>query len=81
MAERLKSALESDGRTAVLVLFNEVRPDLVNYMGFDALVNTACSRLPYDDWDRFKVPILSPQEVDVLLGKLKWDDYAIDSFG
>jgi 2-(3-amino-3-carboxypropyl)histidine synthase len=81
MALRLKEALESDGREAVLVLFNEVRPDLVNYMGFDALVNTACSRLPYDDWDRFKVPILSPQEVEVLLGRLKWDDYAVDSFG
>jgi 2-(3-amino-3-carboxypropyl)histidine synthase len=81
VAHRLKSALQEDGRSGVIVLFNEVRPDLVNYMGFDALVNTACSRLPYDDWDRFRVPILSPQEIDVLLGRLKWEELVVDSFG
>ncbi|MFA4875786.1 MAG: diphthamide biosynthesis enzyme Dph2 [Methanoregula sp.] len=74
LARRL--ALLSPG--AVLVAMKEVSPDELLNLGFACYVNTACPRLAYDDQVRFPVPVLSPQEFEILCGKRTWDDYAID---
>jgi len=63
---------------AMIVTMKEVSPDELLNLGFDAYVNTACPRLAYDDQSRFPVPVLSPQEFEILCGVRKWDDYAID---
>ena len=63
---------------AVLVTMREVSPDELLNLGFDCYVNTTCPRLAYDDQVRFPVPVLSPQEFEVLCGVRAWDDYAID---
>ena len=63
---------------AHIVLNREVSPDELLNLGFDAYVNTACPRLAYDDQQRFPVPVLSPQEYEILCGTRAWEDYAID---
>jgi len=63
---------------AVIVTMKEVNPDELLNLGFDAYVNTACPRLAYDDQVRFPVPVLSPQEYEILCGARTWDGYAID---
>jgi 2-(3-amino-3-carboxypropyl)histidine synthase len=63
---------------AVIVTMKEVSPDELLNLGFDAYVNTACPRLAYDDQVRFPVPVLSPQEFEILCGVRTWDGYAID---
>jgi len=63
---------------AVIVTMQEVNPDELLNLGFDCYVNTACPRLAYDDQGRFPVPVLSPQEYEILCGFRHWDDYAID---
>jgi 2-(3-amino-3-carboxypropyl)histidine synthase len=63
---------------AVIVTMKEVNPDELLNLGFAAYVNTACPRLAYDDQVRFPVPVLSPQEFEILCGVRSWDDYAID---
>jgi len=63
---------------AVLVMMCEVSPDELLNLGFAAYVNTACPRLAYDDQVRFPVPVLSPQEFEILCGARTWDDYTID---
>ncbi|MDD1684769.1 MAG: diphthamide biosynthesis enzyme Dph2 [Methanoregula sp.] len=63
---------------AVIVTMKEVSPDELLNLGFAAYVNTACPRLAYDDQVRFPVPVLSPQEFEILCGVRSWDDYAID---
>ena len=63
---------------AVIVTMREVTPDELLNLGFAAYVNTACPRLAYDDQVRFPVPVLSPQEFEILCGKRSWDEYAID---
>ncbi len=63
---------------ATIVLMREVSPDELLNLGFDAYVNTACPRLVYDDQARYKVPVLSPQEFEILCGVRAWDDYATD---
>jgi 2-(3-amino-3-carboxypropyl)histidine synthase len=63
---------------AVIVTMKEVSPDELLNLGFACYVNTACPRLAYDDQVRFPVPVLSPQEFEILCGTRSWDDYAID---
>jgi len=61
-----------------IITMREVNPDELLNLGFPCYVNTACPRLAYDDQVRFPVPVLSPQEFEIICGKRTWDDYAID---
>jgi len=63
---------------AVIVTVREVSPDELLNLGFGCYVNTACPRLAYDDQVRFPVPVLSPQEYEILCGARDWDQYEID---
>ncbi|MDD1684224.1 MAG: diphthamide biosynthesis enzyme Dph2 [Methanoregula sp.] len=63
---------------AVIVTMKDVSPDELLNLGFGCYVNTACPRLAYDDQVRFPVPVLSPQEFEILCGARSWDQYAID---
>jgi 2-(3-amino-3-carboxypropyl)histidine synthase len=74
LAHRLASLSPS----AVIVTMREVNPDELLNLGFGCYVNTACPRLAYDDQVRFPVPVLSPQEFEILCGVRAWDDYAVD---
>ena len=74
LARRLRSLSPH----AVIVMMKEVSPDELLNLGFACYVNTACPRLSYDDQVRFPVPVLSPQEFEILCGTRMWDDYAID---
>ncbi|MDD1691283.1 MAG: diphthamide biosynthesis enzyme Dph2 [Methanoregula sp.] len=64
--------------TAVIVTMQEASPDELLNLGFGCYVNTACPRLAYDDQVRFPVPVLSPQEFEILCGARTWDEYEID---
>jgi 2-(3-amino-3-carboxypropyl)histidine synthase len=74
LAERLVRLSDN----AVIVTMREVTPDELLNLGFACYVNTACPRLAYDDQVRFPVPVLSPQEYEILCGTRTWDEYAID---
>ncbi len=74
----LAKRLESLSPTAVIVTMQEVSPDELLNLGFDCYVNTACPRLAYDDQVRFPVPVLSPQEFEILHGIRTWEEYTID---
>jgi 2-(3-amino-3-carboxypropyl)histidine synthase len=63
---------------AMIVTMREVSPDELLNLGFGCYVNTACPRLAYDDQVRFPVPVLSPQEFEILCGVRTWDQYMID---
>jgi 2-(3-amino-3-carboxypropyl)histidine synthase len=74
----LARRLASLSPTAVIVTMREVHPDELLNLGFACYVNTACPRLAYDDQVRFPVPVLSPQEFEILCGVRTWDAYTID---
>ncbi len=65
---------------AVLVTMREVCPDELLNLGFACYVNTACPRLAYDDQVRFPVPVLSPEEFEIICGVRRFEDYAIDEY-
>ena len=74
----LARRLVSLSQQAVIITMSEVSPDELLNLGFACYVNTACPRIAYDDQVRFPVPVLSPQEFEIICGVRTWDDYAID---
>jgi 2-(3-amino-3-carboxypropyl)histidine synthase len=70
--------LASLSPAAILVAMEQVSPDELLNLGFDCYVNTACPRLAYDDQVRFPVPVITPQEFEIICGKRTWDEYEID---
>ncbi|MFO7872471.1 MAG: diphthamide biosynthesis enzyme Dph2 [Candidatus Undinarchaeales archaeon] len=79
LAEKLKKMIEKEGKKAVILVFNTINPsDLINYR-LDAYVNTACPRIAMDT-EQYDKPLLSPIELEIGLGKRKWENYKLDRF-
>jgi 2-(3-amino-3-carboxypropyl)histidine synthase len=74
-ALQLKLKLETKGKVACLFAIDEVVPEVLSeFPTVGAYVNTACPRLSVDDAQRFDVPVLSKNEVLVMLGELSWEE-------
>jgi len=74
-ALQLKLKLETKGKVACLFAINEVVPEaLSGFPSVGAYVNTACPRLSVEDAQRFDVPVLSKNEVLVMLGEMSWEE-------
>ena len=77
-ALELKRLLEAEGKEAYLLAARRFEPDNLIHIGMDALVSTACSRIALDDEARYPVPVLTPAELDIAIGKKQWKDYQLD---
>lgn len=76
LARRLKALLEEDGYSAILICATEVIPEaLGSFTDVDAYVEISCPRISTDDQERYRKPILNPEEVMIVLGKKSWEDY------
>lgn len=79
LARRLQSLAEENDRSADILLLEEIHPDRLLPYQADAYVSTACPRIAIDDYLRFPKPILTPVEMEIVLGLKKWSDYSLDS--
>ncbi len=71
--------LKEDGREGFILLLDDVSPNiLLPFMDLDAFVMTACPRIAIDDSAMYKKPLLTPQELEIAIGKRKWEDYEMD---
>jgi len=78
LALKLKRMAKSKGKRMDLIYIDEIFPSkLMNFM-YEYYVNTACPRISYDDSKYYHVPILSPQEFEILIGERRWENYEID---
>jgi 2-(3-amino-3-carboxypropyl)histidine synthase len=72
----LKGLLEEGGYSTMLICATEVIPEaLGSFVDLEAYVEISCPRISTDDQERYRKPILNPEEVMVALGKKKWEDY------
>jgi len=79
LAEKLKKMIEAAGKEAIILIYNTINPqDLINFR-LDCYVNTACPRIAMDT-EMYDKPLLSPQELEIALGKRAWEDYELDHF-
>lgn len=79
LAKDLKKMIYNEGKEAYLIFLNEINPpSLLPYMDLDAFIVTACPRIAIDDSKMYKKPLLTPQELEIVLGRREWEDYQMD---
>ncbi|MDQ1262943.1 MAG: 2-(3-amino-3-carboxypropyl)histidine synthase [Euryarchaeota archaeon] len=78
LADRLKALGEARGREMFLVYLDNIEPDRLLNLGAEAAVSTACPRVALDDAAKYKIPILTPPEFEVLVGEREWEEYRFD---
>lgn len=92
----LKRRLQKNGYETRSILLSEIFADKLSlFSGIDSFVQIACPRLSIDWGSTFPKPLLTPYELSVMLGDVKWlsfnqspdeqvypmDFYAIGSLG
>lgn len=78
LARNLKTLVEKHGKKAQLILIDLVTPEQLLQFKVDAFVNTACPRLAIDEVGRFSAPMLTPQELEIVLGEREWEALTLD---
>ena len=79
LAKEIKKILEEKGMEAYIILVDNVTPDvLLPYLELDAFVVSACPRIAIDDSQMYKKPLLTPQELEIVLNKREWENYQLD---
>ncbi|MGA3020544.1 MAG: diphthamide biosynthesis enzyme Dph2 [Candidatus Micrarchaeales archaeon] len=68
LATDLKKKIETKGLTAAILVSNTFDFESINnMMEFDVFVNTACPRISLDDSERLRKPLLSVEELNIVL--------------
>jgi len=67
LANELKRKLNNKGKAAFIITLDEIRPEKLMGMKFDALVCTACPRIAIENRAEFSRPILNPDELEEVL--------------
>ena len=79
LAKEIKKTIEENGMEAYIILVDNVNPDiLLPYLELDAFVVSACPRIAIDDSQMYKKPLLTPQELEIVLDKREWENYQLD---
>ncbi len=78
LARRILEQLEERGLEGFLLSVRELTPSLLLPFRVDAFVSTLCPRIALDDASSYSLPILTPQELEIVLGLRHWDDYTFD---
>lgn len=79
LAKQTKKLLEDSGMEAYIILVDNVNPDiLLPYLELDAFIVSACPRIAIDDSQMYKKPLLTPQELEIVLNKREWENYQLD---
>jgi 2-(3-amino-3-carboxypropyl)histidine synthase len=73
-AMEAKKKLEKSGKKAILLALREVTPEALTQFPVDAFVNTTCPRISLDDASRFPKPVLTFEEMLVMVGEMSWEE-------
>jgi len=77
-AKELRKLLRWKRKDAALILMDKFDPEKLRSLPFDAYVSTACPRIAIDDVAMYDKPLLTPQELEIVLGVRKWENYSFD---
>jgi 2-(3-amino-3-carboxypropyl)histidine synthase len=79
LAYQIKDKLDSKKKKSIFLTQNHFSASsLESFRDIDCFVSTACPRIAIDDYMQYKIPILTPIEIDILLNIKKWEDYRFD---
>ncbi len=81
LAKGLQGMLRREGREAHLIMLQFFSWDFLQYFRhLDAFVNTGCPRISTDDYAEYPKPVLTPPELEIVLGRKSPDEYRFDEF-
>jgi len=78
LADDILSKIRASGKDAYKVVLDEISPESLLPYRVDAYVNTACPRIAMDDSSKYRKPMLTPIEAEIVLGLRRWDNYKFD---
>ncbi len=79
LVEEIKNLLDSHGKKSInIAMDNFSFSFLQGFSDIDCFISTACPRIAIDDYLQYKIPIITPQELEIVLNKKKWEDYCFD---
>ncbi len=77
-AKKLKNELITHNKSGTLIALDNITPTQIDYLPFDAYINTACPRLTIDDYKQFKKVLITPLELEIVMGERTWENYEFD---
>jgi 2-(3-amino-3-carboxypropyl)histidine synthase len=77
-ANKIRDSLSRHDLHGTLVTMNNVSSNQIDYLPFDAYINTACPRLTIDDHQQYKKTIITPIELEIVIGDRDFIDYSLD---
>ncbi|MCD6512073.1 MAG: diphthamide biosynthesis enzyme Dph2 [Thermoplasmata archaeon] len=77
LAREMIKLAEKAGIDAHMIEMNNVN-ETIDYLPFDFYVSTACPRVAIDDATKFRKPVLTPIEFEIIVGEREWESYEFD---
>jgi 2-(3-amino-3-carboxypropyl)histidine synthase len=78
LAYQVQQMLDSAGKLSLLITQDEFSPVSLQGFDLDCYVSTACPRIAIDDYLQYKKPIITPLELEIVLGRREWETYVFD---
>jgi 2-(3-amino-3-carboxypropyl)histidine synthase len=79
LAHKIKGMLSDKQKKSYIIVLNHFSPSfLESFRDIDCFISTACPRIAIDDYMQYEIPIITPVELEIILGKKKWEDYIFD---
>ncbi len=79
LSYRIKKLLDDNNKKSIFIAIDHFSPvALQSFRDVDCFVSTSCPRIPIDDYLQYKIPIITPVELEIVLGKKKWEEYQFD---
>lgn len=77
--EKIKKLFESKNKKAYFLIANFFSSSFFeSFSDIDSFVSLGCPRVAIDDYMQYQKPIITPIELEIVLGIRKWDDYKFD---
>ena len=78
LAREIQQMLDSAGKLSMLITMDEFSPVSLQGFDIDCYVSTACPRIGIDDYLQYKKPMITPVELEIVLGRREWETYVFD---
>ncbi len=79
LAYKLQQMLTKKHKQSYIIALDAFSPaHLQSFTTIDCFVSTACPRVAIDDYLQYKTPIITPIELEIVLGLKSWDNYSFD---
>ncbi len=77
-AMRWRTRLGELGLKATILAYDRLDPSMLSSYDAEAFVNFGCPRIPTDNSEAFRKPVLTPAELEIALGERSWEAYVPD---